>query len=746
MSILDLMAGLAGYERAPAPRASKEVEAPYSWPMWADGEPMWTAPSLPSYATEGFQGNPLIYACIARKAETAAVAPLRAYTGQRDKPMVVQDGDDLAALLLRPNGSMSWFELQELLIVYLELDGNTYLYKARERTGGPVAGLFPLRPDLVRPVPGGGGILGYVYEPEGGGARIPFLAEEIIDVKYPNPLDMFEGLGRGRPPLMAAARVGDVDNQVTKFLKQFFDNAVVPFGLLKSKQKLADSEVGRIRQRLRAQYAGLSHWGDVMILDADAEYQRLGLSMQELGFESLDARNEARICMVLKVPPILVGAKVGLDRSTFANYGEARTSFWEDTMLPLYKRFEDQFNLQLAEEFPGRWLAYDFADVPALRKDDTAKWETAVRAFLGGIAKRSEARALAGLTDPVPAELDGFRAAAEQQIGAPAITQTPAGVASTGSATGAGSAGGKAAASTGSATGKAGSAAEMDERMAIEARAVRRVGEALSARWEVVRPGSEADVAATEARLAESAPAMRDALYQALRPAALAGVDAARRAVEAELTGGGEAASRGGGSPSPQPSPKGRGGQIEDGKQAPVIDWTLVATYVLQWLDTYSFELIRDLDETARGVLRGAIQRWAENGLPLSDLVDELVDLGLFDRARAELIASTEVTRAYAMGQMMAWQQTGVVTAMRWNTANDERVCPICGPLGGLEFGADGTVPGSIEQQLSGGVVTELGQPFVHPGGDGRAGNWAGHTFELPPAHPRCRCWITAVV
>ncbi|MDV7401013.1 phage portal protein, partial [Arthrospira platensis SPKY1] len=108
-------------------------------------------------------------------------------------------------------------------------------------------------------------------------------------------------------------------------------------------------EIGRIRARLRQQYGGVRNWGDVMILDADAEYQRLGMSFQEMGFEDLDARNEARICSVLKVPPILVGAKVGLDRSTFANYGEARTSFWEDTMLVVYRRFEDQLNLQLAE-------------------------------------------------------------------------------------------------------------------------------------------------------------------------------------------------------------------------------------------------------------------------------------------------------------------------------------------------------------------------------------------------------------
>lgn len=756
MSVLDLAARLVGYERDPAPRATKEVEAPYTWPMWAEGEPQWTQPTLESYTAEGYQGNALIYACIARKAETAAVAPLRAYRGQRDKPEVLQDQDELAALVRRPNKFMSWYELQELLITYLELDGNAYLYKARERPGGPVKGLYPLRPDAMRPVPKGGDLLGYVYEPLSGAERKPFLVDEIIDIKYPNPADMFEGLGRGRSPLMAAAYVGDVDNATTKFLKQFFDNAVVPFGLLKSKQKLAENEINRIRARLRAQYAGLTHWGDVMILDADAEYQRLGLSMQELGFEDLDARNEARLCMVLKVPPILVGAKVGLDRSTFANYGEARQSFWEDTMIPLYRRFEDQFNLQLANEWPGLWLAYDLSEVPALRKDDTAKWETAVRAFLGGIATRNEARELAGLP-AAAAQLDGFRAAEEQQIGAPAITQTPAVVARSGyrpeQEDGDEEGGGKMRpfslgiredlALTPSLSHRERGTeddGEIEERLAVERKASRRIYEALQGQWSAIRPEADEDVAEMEARLASSSGAVRDAIYAALRPAALLGVSAARRAVDGELGG-----------PSTNAAlantriPEAGETELREAKQ-PVIDWALVATHVLSWLDTYAFELIRDLDETSRTALRGAIQRWAENGLPLPDLVDELVTLGLFSRERAELIASTEVTRAYSQAQILAWQQTGVVRAMRWNTANDERVCPICGPLGGLEFGEDGTIPGTIGQQLADGVVTELGQPFMHPGGEGRAERWAGHGFEAPPAHPRCRCWVTAVV
>lgn len=48
------------------------------------------------------------------------------------------------------------------------------------------------------------------------------------------------------------------------------------------------------------------------------------------------------------------------------------------------------------------------------------------------------------------------------------------------------------------------------------------------------------------------------------------------------------------------------------------------------------------------------------------------------------------------------WRTAVPITWERWHTRGDERVCPICGPLGGLEFPGD-----------------------------------AG---PLPPLHPNCRC------
>lgn len=118
--------------------------------------------------------------------------------------------------------------------------------------------------------------------------------------------------------------------------------------------------------------------------------------------------------------------------------------------------------------------------------------------------------------------------------------------------------------------------------------------------------------------------------------------------------------------------------------------------------------------------LRREIADFIETGKPFSDLVSNLANV--VGRSRAELIASTETTRAFAEGNRNAWRQaseeTGLTIGREWQTAVDERVCPICLPLHNTEATLNGD--------------------FVNPD--------SGATFSAPPAHPRCRCWTTPVV
>ena len=115
-----------------------------------------------------------------------------------------------------------------------------------------------------------------------------------------------------------------------------------------------------------------------------------------------------------------------------------------------------------------------------------------------------------------------------------------------------------------------------------------------------------------------------------------------------------------------------------------------------------------------------------------------------FSRQRADNIATTETTRGFAKASELAYRDAGI-RAWQFLTANDDRVCPICAPLGGLAWTEEGAQPVSKRTQEARGERSAVGQPFVHPGGVERAGRYTGQPFSLP-AHTRCRCRVVPVL
>ena len=359
-------------------------------PTWQVGRPAYTNTSFANNITSGYRKNELIYACISIKSNSAAVPVLRVHRKSDGEKL---PDHPLRALIANPNPMMTEFDFHAANLSYLDLAGRAYWEKERSRAGKLIH-LWPLRPDWLKPIrQTAAAISGYLYDVPG--ERGPtLLATDVLAMRLWDPLDQYNGLA----PVQVAARIGDVDNATTDFIKLFWEHGGMPMGLLSSKQMLTDPQVTSIRARWRERYGGYKNWTEPAVLDSEATYQRTGLTFGEMGFDALDARSEARICMVLRVPPILVGAKVGLDRSTFANYAEARKSFWQDTLLPQYRHIEDALNADLVPEFGGDIeLRWDFSMVPALQEDENAKWTRANEALSRGGITVTEYRDILGL-------------------------------------------------------------------------------------------------------------------------------------------------------------------------------------------------------------------------------------------------------------------------------------------------------------------------------------------------------------
>ena len=127
-------------------------------------------------------------------------------------------------------------------------------------------------------------------------------------------------------------------------------------------------------------------------------------------------------------------------------------------------------------------------------------------------------------------------------------------------------------------------------------------------------------------------------------------------------------------------------------------DWTLSNETARKWAEQHAGRLITDINRTTVERVRRSVSAWVENGEPLNRLIEELTPV--FGGQRAGLIASTEVTRAYAEGNRQAYKDSGVVTRWTWRTAEDERVCFPAGTLVSIENDA---IP--IEKIKSGDLV-----------------------------------------
>ena len=67
-------------------------------------------------------------------------------------------------------------------------------------------------------------------------------------------------------------------------------------------------------------------------------------------------------------------------------------------------------------------------------------------------------------------------------------------------------------------------------------------------------------------------------------------------------------------------------------------------------------ELVAQVVRTSEAQLRPLVGVWIQEGAPLPTLITRM-EAVTFSRERAKVIAVTEVTRAYALGNILAWQQ-----------------------------------------------------------------------------------------
>lgn len=394
-----------------------------TWPAWEVTTPQYPLPNPYPLAQMGYRRNELVFACIQKRANAIAEAPLCVYADTpaeqgTKKPNAREEQPDhaLRQLMRRPNDAMGEVEFWQAVQIYMDIAGFSVWEVELSNIGAPL-NLWPLRPDWCSFLRGEHQPLRAVrYQPWGLGYQDIPIERCLVFMEFDPLYPMLKGLSRSA----VALRVTSVDNAATDFLKLFFENGAVVNGLLKTVQNLTEAESKRIRDLWRKQHGGINNWTDPAVLGSGVEYQQMQMNFKDMAFEAIDGRDEARICQIFEVPPILVGSKVGLDRATYANYKEARQAFYEETITPRWRYLSSEVGEQLMPHYEddlderghyaGDLVAdFDLSNVRALQEDRDAKWKRADQGFKGGWATRDEARAEAGL-DPIDGDTPVFAA------------------------------------------------------------------------------------------------------------------------------------------------------------------------------------------------------------------------------------------------------------------------------------------------------------------------------------------------
>jgi HK97 family phage portal protein len=331
------------------------------------GEPADLPRSYGSAADAGYRNNELVFACIQEYITSASEAKL--VVGNRDADGVLVPTTNARALELTaaPNPAMDIVAFLEALHMMLLIGGNVYLFKPPSSIG-TVSNLFLLRPDRVRVIPNQatGAAAGWKYTVGNSVYTLP--AEVISQHKTTDPLNDWYGLG----PLQVLAKQVNLDTSATDFARSTFDNKGVPAGFLKVARKINNQdEADAIRKNWKARFAGKANWQQIGVLDEDADYKQIASNMADMGMPELRDLTESRICSVFGIPPIVVGANVGLKQATYSNYAQAKESMWEETLLPAYKRVAAFLTRALKDtpDFRGMEFAFDFSEVRALAED-----------------------------------------------------------------------------------------------------------------------------------------------------------------------------------------------------------------------------------------------------------------------------------------------------------------------------------------------------------------------------------------
>lgn len=272
-----------------------------------------------------------VAACVRVLSEDVAALPLHLYRRLNPRGKERAHDHPVYELLHRlPNPEMTAFELRETLVGHLLTWGWGYCEIEYDRAGRR-RGLWPLRPDRIRRIPGDGDQTLYeVTLPDG---KPVFLKRWQVWAIRGWSLEAWEAeslIHAGREAIglgIAAEEYGS----------RFFGNDSRPGGVLEHPGKLSSDASGRMRKSWNDAHSGLSNAHRVAILEEGVKWHQIGIAPENAQFLETRKFQRSEIAGLFRVPPHKIG---DLEKATFSNIEQQSIDYVNDALVPICTRIE----------------------------------------------------------------------------------------------------------------------------------------------------------------------------------------------------------------------------------------------------------------------------------------------------------------------------------------------------------------------------------------------------------------------
>ncbi len=288
------------------------------------------------------------------------------------------------------NPKVTYAQMQQVFMESLVIGGNAYAYKLRSASGR-VVGQTAIRGASIAPRVEQGVLKGYQVSLSNGQT---FLAppEDVIHVMDgQDPLNPFLGRSRMKEAAMSVA----TDREVQAYMLSV-SRSPAPSVLISPKDTEAVNFGGEQAKEVKDRYTEMSSGnraGGAIVPTIPMNVERLSYSPDDMALDRIQAYLDAKLAAIFGIPAMVIGLQVGLERSTFTNYAEAREAAVEQFLIPKWRLIAEALTMQLGVDFwgedPNYRFAFDYENIRALSDDTDALYKRTTEAFLANAIDRA---------------------------------------------------------------------------------------------------------------------------------------------------------------------------------------------------------------------------------------------------------------------------------------------------------------------------------------------------------------------